>query len=97
MRVWSAAALWVGLSVAAGAQQGRAHAADGRTRETMESIMVLPTPGASFSATVVTEWTRLLPDGSKETVKNRRTVARDSSGRVFQERRFSGAPTATRE
>jgi hypothetical protein len=37
---------------------------------------------------VVTEWTRILPDGSTETTRNHRTVARDNAGRVFQERRY---------
>ncbi len=70
------------------AQGGTAHAADGGTRQTMQSVDILPLEGASFTATVVTEWTSMLPDGSTGTVKNHRTVARDSAGRVFQERRF---------
>lgn len=82
----------VGLACCAGlrlwAQEVTTHGADGGTRQTIQSVDILPTEGASFTATVVTEWTRMLPDGSTGTVKNHRTVARDSSGRVFQERRF---------
>ena len=70
------------------AQDGTTHATDGGTRQTIQSVDILPTEGASFTATVVTEWTRLLPDGSTGTIKNHRMVARDSAGRVFQERRF---------
>jgi hypothetical protein len=73
-----------GLSVAA---QVPIHAPDGGTTETLQSIDIAPVANAPFSATVVTEWTRILPDGSTQTIKNHRTVARDSSGRVFQERR----------
>jgi hypothetical protein len=64
------------------------HAPDGGTNQTMQSIVIVPAPNAPFSATVRTEWTHISPDGSKSTIYNHRTVARDSSGRVFQERRF---------
>jgi hypothetical protein len=64
------------------------HALDGGTREHIDSVTILPAQNAPFSATVVTEWIHILPDGSTQTTKNHRTVARDSSGRVFQERRF---------
>ncbi len=70
------------------AQEPLAHAPDGGTRERVESIAIPSATNAPFSAVVVTEWTRILPDGSTQTNKNHRTVARDSSGRVFQERRF---------
>ena len=70
------------------AQEGTTHASDGGTVQRIQSVDILPLEGAPFTATVVTEWTRLLPDGSTGTIKNHRTVARDSAGRVFQERRF---------
>jgi len=76
----------VGLPLAA--QEAPTHAPDGGTRETLASIDILPAANAPFSATVVTEWTRILPDGSTQTARNHRTVARDSTGRVFQERRY---------
>jgi hypothetical protein len=70
------------------AQDATAHALDGGTRQTLESITIPPLQGAPFTAVVTTEWTRIMPDGSTGTTKNHRTVARDSLGRVFQERRY---------
>lgn len=70
------------------AQDDVPHAPDGGTREQIQSLYVVPAPNAPFSAVVETEWTHILPDGSKSTVYNRRAIARDSSGRVFQERRY---------
>jgi hypothetical protein len=65
-----------------------AHAPDAGTRMSLISIDIAPLANAPFSAEVDTEWTSILADGSTATVWNRRTVARDSTGRVFQERRF---------
>ncbi|MDE1178607.1 MAG: hypothetical protein PW789_18690 [Edaphobacter sp.] len=72
------------------AQQPQAvtHAPDGGVRRMLESLTVPATPNAPFSATVTTEWTTILVDGSKQTSWNHRLIARDSSGRVFQERRY---------
>ena len=39
-------------------------------------------------STVNTEWVRLMRDGSSITLKNHRAIARDASGRIFQERRY---------
>ena len=64
-----------------------AHAPDGGTFTRIQSIAILPLTNASFSATVTTEWTTILADESTATVKNHRTVARDSTGRIFEERR----------
>ncbi len=61
---------------------------DGGVQETLTSIAIPPLTNAPFTAVVTTEWTKLLPDGSKATVRNHRTIARDSSGRIFEERRF---------
>ena len=82
--------LAVALSVALplSAQDAVPHALDGGTQEQMQSIFVTPAPNAPFSAVVKTEWTHIMPDGSKGTVYNHRSVARDSSGRVFEERRY---------
>lgn len=68
--------------------QSVAHARDGGTVTTLQSIDVVPLVNAPFSAEVNTEWTTILADGTSATVWNRRTIARDSTGRVFQERRF---------
>jgi hypothetical protein len=62
------------------------HAPDGGTRETFASITIPSMPKAPFAATVNTEWIRQLPDGNSITLINHRTVARDSLGRIFQER-----------
>jgi hypothetical protein len=70
------------------AQDPTAHAPDGGTQQRVESVVILPIPSAPFTAVVTTEWTRIMPDGSTGTTKNHRTVARDSLGRVFQERRY---------
>jgi hypothetical protein len=68
-----------------------AHAPDGGTSFHIQSIDVPPLTGSPFSATVSTEWTRVLADGTSATVKNHRVVARDSSGRIFEERRYFSA------
>lgn len=62
------------------------HAPDGGTHETFESIFIPSMPNAPFAATVNTEWIRQLPDGSNITLINHRSIARDSKGRIFQER-----------
>ncbi|SEB82016.1 hypothetical protein [Terriglobus roseus] len=75
------------------------YAPDGGTRETIQSLTITAKPGAPFQATVTTTWKRRLEDGSQVTVYNHRTVARDSTGRIFQERRFfspSGNTDVTR-
>jgi hypothetical protein len=61
---------------------------DGGTREMLVSIFVPSTPNAPFTATVNTEWVRPLPDGTRITLKNHRLIARDKTGRIFQERRM---------
>jgi hypothetical protein len=63
------------------------HAPDGGTREFLPASRC-PASERSFSATVNTEWTRYLDNGATMTVKNRRLIARDGQGRVFQERRW---------
>jgi hypothetical protein len=64
------------------------HAPDGGTVERIQSLFIPPMPNAPFTATVVTEWTRYLQDGATQIIKNHRTIARDTRGRVFQERRY---------
>jgi hypothetical protein len=70
------------------AQEPIQHAPDGGTSERIQSVAIPAIPNAPFSAVVVTELTRILPDGSKQTTSNHRSVARDSAGRIFQERRY---------
>lgn len=67
--------------------QDALHAPDGNSFTRIVSIFIAPIPNAPFTATVSTEWTRQTSDGASVIVKNHRMVARDSQGRVFQERR----------
>jgi hypothetical protein len=61
---------------------------DGGTREVLVSIFIPSLANAPFSATVATESVRQLADGSRITLVNRRAIARDAAGRIFQERRL---------
>lgn len=62
------------------------HDEDGGVRETLESIVITPMAHSPFTATLQTEWVRALANGGTITVVNQRRIARDSSGRVYQER-----------
>lgn len=75
------------LSLAAFAQDASTHAPAGVNQERIPSIFVPPVANAPFTATVSMDVTRTLPDGSTVTQYNQRVVMRDSTGRVFQERR----------
>ena len=70
-----------------------AHAPDRSAITRIMSIVVPPLAGAPFSATVNTEWTRLLENGANQVRRNSRLIARDRQGRVFQERRSFEGPT----
>ncbi|HEX3436508.1 MAG TPA: hypothetical protein VHT24_07035 [Pseudacidobacterium sp.] len=78
------------LPIASSQQQPQdaPHAPDGGTMERINNIDIPPIANAPFSATVTAEWTRKLEDGGTITISNHRKVARDSSGRIFQERRY---------
>lgn len=67
--------------------QDAAHAPDFRAQERIAPLYFPATANAPFSAIAHTTWVRTLPDGSSETHENARVVARDSDGRIFQERR----------
>jgi hypothetical protein len=75
-------------SLVARAQQDGVHAPGGGTHTSVESIFIPPMPNAPFTATVSTTWVRVLDDGSTVTLQNHRTVARDNSGRIFEQRRY---------
>ena len=66
--------------------QQRPH--DGGAREVLISILIPSLANAPFSANVNTESIRQLGDGTTITLKNRRAIARDNAGRIFQERRL---------
>jgi hypothetical protein len=59
---------------------------DGGVSETLQSIYIPPLLNAPFSAIVHTQWIRPLPEGGTYTVVNQRLVARDSRGRIYEER-----------
>jgi hypothetical protein len=62
------------------------HVADGGTNEVLESIEIPSIARAPFYATLDTEWERPLAGGGSYTFENERHIARDSAGRVYEER-----------
>ena len=52
----------------------------------MQSLFIPPKAGAPFNLTLSTEWTRPLGNGGSWTLVNERRIARDSKGRIYQER-----------
>jgi hypothetical protein len=64
------------------------YAQDGGTREVLESIVIPPKAQAPFSLLLQTEWVKTLSDGGTITSVNERHIARDSKGRIYQERWF---------
>ena len=66
----------------------RVHVEDGGVSEMMESIVVSAKPQAPFTLILETEWVRMLGDGGTITSVNKRRIARDAAGRVYQERWF---------
>jgi hypothetical protein len=59
---------------------------DGGVRETLESIVISPVPNAPFTTLLQTEWVRTMSDGGTITLANERRIARDSKGRIYEER-----------
>lgn len=64
------------------------HVADGGMNEVLESIVIPSTAHAPFYATLDTVWERPLVGGGTYTFQNERHIARDSAGRIYQERWF---------
>ena len=62
------------------------HTHDGGVSETLQSIVVPPKAGAPFTLTLETEWVKQLYDGGTTTLVNKRRIARDAAGRIYQER-----------
>ncbi len=61
-------------------------------------VFVTPVPNVPFTATAEVESSQVLPDGSTEQKKTYNNIARDSAGRIYNERRtlvpssFNGTP-----
>jgi hypothetical protein len=93
----SAALLFAALPVLS-AQQTAVSPAPPSRSVTVSGISVAPLPGAPFSATAVIENERTLRDGSVHVMRTIALIARDSRGRVHNERRrfmpesFHGSP-----
>jgi hypothetical protein len=64
------------------------YAEDGGTSEFLESIVIPPKAQAPFSLLLETEWVKTLSDGGTMTLVNKRKIARDGEGRIYQERWF---------
>jgi hypothetical protein len=61
---------------------------DGGTSEVLESIVIPPKARAPFTLLLDTEWVKTLSDGGTMTLVNKRRIARDGEGRIYQERWF---------
>ncbi len=73
------------------------YAEDGGVRgDVLESIVIPPKTKAPFTLILETEWARGLSDGGNITTVNKRRIARDAEGRIYQERWFL-APKANPE
>jgi hypothetical protein len=70
---------------------------DGGVRETLESIFIPPKPNAPFSLTLDTEWTRAFGNGGTYTLVNERHIARDTAGRIYEERWYLVPKNGKRE
>jgi hypothetical protein len=64
----------------------------------VDGVFVTPVPNVPFSAVVELESSQVLPDGSTDQKKTFNNIARDASGRIYNERRsltpvsFNGTP-----
>lgn len=66
--------------------QDALHAPDGNSFTRIVSIYIPPMTNSPFTATVTLDWVRQTGDGASVSLKNHRLVARDSQGRIFEER-----------
>ena len=63
-----------------------AEAGDGGVSEVRQSTYIAPIVNAPFTAIAHMEWTRPMAEGGSSALVNQRRVARDSRGRIYQER-----------
>src|ERR1700723_855476 len=85
--------LWLSVSCLAQVQQTlppqkSQPSRDGGVREVLESIVIPPIPHSPFSATLATEAVKYAADGTTMTFVNERHIARDTQGRIYEERWF---------
>jgi hypothetical protein len=59
---------------------------DGGVSQALESIFIPPVVDAPFTCVLHTEWARVMPEGGTITTVNQRRIARQASGRFYQER-----------
>jgi hypothetical protein len=59
---------------------------DGGSRQVLESIVIPDKATSPFLATLHTEWVRGSSESGTITLVNNRRIARDSAGRIYQER-----------
>jgi hypothetical protein len=59
---------------------------DGGVPEELDSLYIPPLQNAPFSAIVHSEWIKTLTGGGTSTTQNQRKIARDSLGRIYEER-----------
>jgi hypothetical protein len=59
---------------------------DGGVFQRFASIVIPPKANAPFVSTLQTEWVRTMADGGSVTLVNERKIARDGSGKIYQER-----------
>lgn len=61
---------------------------DGGVTQTLQSIYIPSIPHAPFTCLLHTEWVQTFADGNTITTRNKRVIARDADGRIFEERRL---------
>ena len=76
----------ISLAVAQQPQRSTPAWRDGGVREVLEGIFIPPIPNAPFTATLATETVKYGADGATMTGVNQRRIARDTKGRVYEER-----------
>lgn len=95
------AVLFAASLLALPAQQGFQSGPPQERLPAVRGIFIPPVPGLPFSATLVIEWERELPDGSTQVLRTINLIARDSRGRTRNEIRrlmpesFHGSPELT--
>lgn len=86
LSVWIASGFAAQAVAQANSQGNAVRIPDGGAGGRMQSIFVPPKAGAPFSFILATEWSRPLQNGGNFTLVNERHIARDSKGRIYQER-----------